>query len=725
MVGKKSGRALLREEGLQRTDNNMDLTSFPVVPMINQKNYYTEFMKRDDQILALRLQNEEARNRMTKAARDKDRALANGAQNGTPADPDVEMEDADAADESTETEAYGSKTIVIHPGSQNMRIGLATEPLPKQVPMVIARKAQKAECEENDGEPRPKRQKLEGDELGEESTWFGPEFAKEYNNMATEFKTFRRVNKRRVLPNSRELVWNWNSRNPPDVIPRHNDPIEIDWTDVSDAPDFVTGRKALRIPDESNPRYRLYRPWQCGQLNEKEYKNKNLLYIDLFTIIREAIIAEVGATRKKDWNQYSCVFIIPDLYEKTVVTQVLHELLMDFNFQRVCFMQESLAATFGAGYSSSCIVDVGAQKTSICCVEDGMCIEDSRVNLKYGGDDVTETFIKMMLFDKLNYNEMNLNRRHDYILAEELKQKFCTLSDDHISVQLYEFHVRAFGQNTRKYSFKTYDEVMLAPMGFFRPTIFDHSTKYQGRHSIVARSTDLYDGKPNDPHTPAQAKVLEYALENVPSAIARAAEEPKAKTKPALPIPSANPLTTPQRPTGLGNLSHLIEDSEPTPRSSPNGTPAPDDSATPLPARDGSPAPAPEDEDETPPDDLTERIVPVMPLDQAILTSISEGARGDDRKLRDFLGGIMVIGGGSKIANFNVYLEQKLKLLRPDLAKEVLIGPPPRELDPQVLVWKGGSVFGKLRGTNDSWIGGVEYDRLGARVLKYKLMFDW
>lgn len=290
------------------------------------------------------------------------------------------------------------------------------------------------------------------------------QFAKDYNNMATEFKTFRRVNKRRVLPNSRELVWNWNSRNPPDVIPRHNDPIEIDWTDVSDAPDFVTGRKALRIPDESSPRYRLYRPWQCGQLNEKEYKNKNLLYIDLFTIIREAIIAEVGATRKKDWNQYSCVFIIPDLYEKTVVTQVLHELLMDFNFQRVCFMQESLAATFGAGYSSSCIVDVGAQKTSICCVEDGMCIEDSRVNLKYGGDDVTETFIKMMLFDKLNYNEMNLNRRHDYILAEELKQKFCTLSDDHISVQLYEFHVRAFGQNTRKYSFKTYDEVMLAPM---------------------------------------------------------------------------------------------------------------------------------------------------------------------------------------------------------------------------------------------------------------------
>ena len=114
-----------------------------------------------------------------------------------------------------------------------------------------------------------------------------------------------------------------------------------------------------------------------------------------------------------------------------------------------------------------------------------------------------------------------------------------------------------------------------------------------------------------------------------------------------------------------------------------------------------------------------------MPLDLAILASISEGARGDDRKMRDFLGGIMVIGGGSKTFNFNVYLEQRLRALRPNYTKEILIGPPPRELDPQVLVWKGGSVFGKLRGTNDSWIGQLEYDRLGARILNYKCMWAW
>jgi len=283
--------------------------------------------------------------------------------------------------------------------------------------------------------------------------------------MAAEFKIARRNNKRRVLPNSRELVVKWNSTNPPDKIPKHNDPTEIEWTEIpSPAPDYMVGHAALRLPQNSRPRYHLSWPMRHGWLNEKDYESKMTVYRDFFLIIEEAIKTQLNISRKKDWAQYSCVFVIPDLYEKTVVATVLHHVLRDYGFSRVCFIQESLAATFGAGYSSSCIVDVGASKTSICCVEEGMCVENSRINLKYGGEDVTEAFIKMMLFDHLNYAEINLNRRHDYLLAEELKQKYCTLDDSHISVQAYDFHVRAFGEDTRKYTFKVYDEGMLAPM---------------------------------------------------------------------------------------------------------------------------------------------------------------------------------------------------------------------------------------------------------------------
>lgn len=42
------------------------------------------------------------------------------------------------------------------------------------------------------------------------------------------------------------------------------------------------------------------------------------------------------------------------------------------------FKQESVCATFGAGVSSACVVDIGDQKTAISCVEDGLSQKKSR-----------------------------------------------------------------------------------------------------------------------------------------------------------------------------------------------------------------------------------------------------------------------------------------------------------------------------------------------------------
>ena len=123
---------------------------------------------------------------MTKAARDKDRALAQAASNGVSADAaQAELDEDAAMDEEAEAESFGSKTIVIHPGSQNLRIGLATDALPKTIPMIIARKAPHAEDEEPDAQPRPKRVKLQdgsaAEPAGENS--FGEDVcAKSYPN---------------------------------------------------------------------------------------------------------------------------------------------------------------------------------------------------------------------------------------------------------------------------------------------------------------------------------------------------------------------------------------------------------------------------------------------------------------------------------------------------------------------------------------------------------------
>lgn len=507
---------------------------------------------------------------------------------------------------------------------------------------------------------------------------------------------------------------NYNRRTVPDTISEHNDPLRIEWTEITDpAPEYIVGQEALRIPDLSIPRYKLYWPLKYGWCNEKDYENKRLLFLDISLILEEAIKNQLGLISKKEWPQYSCVFVIPDLYEKAYVTQILEMLMREFAFARVCLIQESLAATFGAGFTSACVVDIGAQKTSICCVEEGMCIENSRINLKYGGADVTDTFIKMMLYDHFPYADINLQRRYDFLLAEDLKKNICTMNEASVSVQLYDFHLRVAGQDTRKYTFKAYDEPHLAPMGYFQPSIFDNTQKLMGRRKLIARSVDIYDGQPNDPMSAAQSEILNSIAP--PSANGHVNEESQQATLDVQATPSRM-----QQPSAVSRIQEL----EATPRSSIAGSPAPEAIGTPQAGGAATQTqsvqlprtPVVEDRDD---------ILPIFPLDNAILTSISHAARSDDRKMRDFLGGIMVVGGGSLINGFHAFLEERLQNLRPGFAKEIMIGTPPRDLDPQVVIWKGASIFGKLNTTNDSWIGQLEYDRLGHRLLAYKCMWAY
>lgn len=111
---------------------------------------------------------------MTKKAKDHDRALAMAktetAEGEGEADGDAHMEDA----EETPAEMAGSKVIVIHMGSQNLRIGLASDALPKTLPMVIARKAATNESEDHD-EPKPKRFKHDDGTEMEPEKAFGSE----------------------------------------------------------------------------------------------------------------------------------------------------------------------------------------------------------------------------------------------------------------------------------------------------------------------------------------------------------------------------------------------------------------------------------------------------------------------------------------------------------------------------------------------------------------------
>lgn len=220
----------------------------------------------------------------------------------------------------------------------------------------------------------------------------------------------------------------------------------------------------------------------------------------------------------------------------------------------------------------------------------------------------------------------------------------------------------------------------------------------------------------------AQLAVINYVNQNIPTAVVAPTAKPRLLGTPAV-------TGTPQKAKPLPIPSHLND--EGTPRSSPAASPPPEENGTPMPDADAAMGElGGSTQDPWKNFEISERTVPIMPLDQAILTSIDYASKlpkeqTDERKKRDLLGSIMLTGGASKTPNLQNYLEARLRALMPQYPKEILVAPPPRDLDPSVLAWKGGSVFGKLRMTNDSWISPLEYDRLGARILNYKCMWHW
>jgi hypothetical protein len=108
--------------------------------------------------------------------------------------------------------------------------------------------------------------------------------------------------------------------------------------------------------------------------------------------------------------------------------------------------QESLAATYGAGITCACVVDVGATMTSVSVVDDGLVLPDTRsvsrrrvygrpltrsysIQLLVGGNDVTEFLYVLLRRVGFPYKDADLSRTYDWAMLEQLKRSMCSLSE--------------------------------------------------------------------------------------------------------------------------------------------------------------------------------------------------------------------------------------------------------------------------------------------------------
>lgn len=607
----------LKKIGIERNDVTTLPTSggFKPLQVINQKNYSSDYIRKDDQIFALRerrlLRNTNSNtntntntNTNANANNNTNTTTSNSVQqtplptdlnntdtnnnninkddsvkndsveinidnkdmdsfndtntniinntnnnNQTTSEFTLENEDVDYTDSTT--------TIILQPGSESIKIGFALDEKPIIVPNCIA-VPKKNYDNNNDGTIN--NNEIEEKEQNKLTKNQPEEFILLKEDLQKVFKERMMYYKRRIQPDSYDLVKKFNNMNKIETYSDKNDPARLNWIHNSNNANepqnknFI-GDEAILCSEEnfihrkpfcirdgkslfnlSDPNYNsihetlgdisLLLNYSINKLldqKKRQLDEKNKIEptdISTDSNIDDKQSSQDGKIIKENDNQsiknlnntvnhdktYKIILIIPDLFEKSHVEVLINLLLTELPFNAVALMQESLASCYGSGISAStCVVNIGATTTKVACVDDGTVLPNSIVSLNYGGNDITKLFTILLLMNDIPFKDWNLNNIPDWIIAENLKKKCITFQDADVTTQLFSLIKRIPGKQSEKIEFMAFDEVMLAPLALFYPQIFKFLKKDD--ENILTNETiskqlppsrDLFTNKLND-----------------------------------------------------------------------------------------------------------------------------------------------------------------------------------------------------------------------------------
>ncbi|XP_041378504.1 actin-related protein 8-like isoform X2 [Gigantopelta aegis] len=374
-----------------------------------------------------------------------------------------------------------SSVIIIHPGSYNLRIGRASDTFPVAVPHCIARKKRsqstpyqpeawlaRPEC----NHPDVKQQKRLGLKSAEEALLTKPTAIGGY----------------RQLTPGRELA-SYNCS----VKPERTDVVNPQKWTTTDKP-YIVGGDALLIHPSSN--YSLHWPIRRGHLNVHSGSNETLnsVLADLEVIWQTVIETHLNIPQK-NFQNYHVILLIPDVYVHKHVKALMNLLLDKLGFGAAFIHLESVCAIFGSGISCACVVDVGDQKTSVCCVEDGISQKSSRIVMEYGGVDVSRCLHWMLGRCGFPLRELNLSLPVDILLLQQLKESLCHMDINDNGGVIDQFvQIKRPQTNIIKYNIKLGDELLLSTLSLLFPEMYG----LHGAHLVHVQSR--FAGDPDDPH---------------------------------------------------------------------------------------------------------------------------------------------------------------------------------------------------------------------------------
>ncbi|XP_010542931.1 PREDICTED: actin-related protein 9 [Tarenaya hassleriana] len=386
----------------------------------------------------------------------------------------------------------GSNLVVINPGSANVRIGLAKQDTPFSVPHCIARRTSQV------GKPNVQDQMLNT----QVTTSQHVEREKAYNTVASLLKIpfldenasfgsaprkMARIDGYNQPTTRKDVAYTWanvyeddlcsptTSATVADESETSELMVESDVTDSKDTRESkrkyretIFGEEAMRIaPTEP---YCIRRPIRRGHFNVSQHYPAQQVYEDLIAIW-DWILRDKMHIAQSDRNLYSAVLVVPGTFGSREIKEMLTIVLQDLRFSSAVVHQEGLAAVFGNGLSTACIVNMGAQTTTVVCIEDGVSLPHTEKILSFGGEDIC----RCLLWIQKHYQSWPkictdvLTKPIDMLMLNRLKESYCDIKEGELemtaTVHSYEGDMPPVPHKTKLTSLN------VPPMGLFYPNL--------------------------------------------------------------------------------------------------------------------------------------------------------------------------------------------------------------------------------------------------------------
>ncbi|XP_058001147.1 actin-related protein 9 isoform X3 [Hevea brasiliensis] len=189
---------------------------------------------------------------------------------------------------------------------------------------------------------------------------------------------------------------------------------------------FICGEEALRIPP-TEP-YCLHRPIRRGHLNISQHYPMQQVLEDLHTIWDWILVKKLHIPQSER-SMYAAILVLPETFDDREIKEMISIVLRDLCFSSAVVHQEGLAAVFGNGLSMACIVNIGAQVTSVTCIEDGVAIPNTEKNLPFGGEDIS----RCLLWTQRHHQTWPqirtdiLTKPIDLLMLNRLRESYCEI----------------------------------------------------------------------------------------------------------------------------------------------------------------------------------------------------------------------------------------------------------------------------------------------------------